>query len=164
MFTWGFAAKGQPAQEFGGTYSVEENVLALESQDGGSLVVEITPDNEKFNFRLRGAPEDDKGLNFTKSYTRIIRKSSSTEPGKAILMVLFVFVGKSRSSSDICNLCEISADAESASKRANDSSYGLGGSVFTQDKARGRSVAEQIESGYTQTDHRQEKLQHLTLS
>ena len=66
-FTWSFTVKGQPAQEFGGTYSVEENVLALERKDGGSLVAEITPDNNgKFNFRMLGAPEEDHGLDFSK--------------------------------------------------------------------------------------------------
>jgi len=66
-FTWSFAVKGQPAQEFGGTYSVEENILALERKDGGSLVAEITPDNNgKFNFRMLGAPEEDQGLDFSK--------------------------------------------------------------------------------------------------
>lgn len=66
-FTWSFAVKGQPAQEFGGTYSVEENVLALERKDGGSLVAEVTSDNNgNFNFRMLGAPEEDLGLDFSK--------------------------------------------------------------------------------------------------
>lgn len=38
-------------------------------------------------------------------------------------------------------------DEAAAIQLANDSSYGLGGSVFTNDIARGRRVAEQIESG-----------------
>ena len=66
-FTWSFTPKGQAAQGFGGTYTVEENVLALERQDGGSLIAEITPgDAGNFNFRMLGAPEADQGLNFSK--------------------------------------------------------------------------------------------------
>jgi len=66
-FTWSFTPKGQAAQEFGGTYTVEDNVLALERQDGGSLIAEIAPgDAANFNFRMLGAPEADTGLNFSK--------------------------------------------------------------------------------------------------
>ena len=67
QFTWSFAQKGQAPQEFGGTYSVEENVLALERKGGGSLIAEVTPGEEaKFNFRMLGAPDEDKGLDFSK--------------------------------------------------------------------------------------------------
>ena len=66
-FTWSFALKDQPAQEFGGTYSVEDNVLALERTDGGSMIAEVIPDGSgKFNFRMLGAPEEDAGLDFSK--------------------------------------------------------------------------------------------------
>jgi hypothetical protein len=66
-FTWSFTPKDQAAQEFGGTYTVEENVIVLERKDGGSLIAEVSPvDAEKFNFRLLGAAEDDKGLEFSK--------------------------------------------------------------------------------------------------
>lgn len=66
-FAWKFTPKGQPAQEFGGTYTVEKNVLVLERKDGGSLIAEITPNaSESFNFRLLGASDDDKGLEFTR--------------------------------------------------------------------------------------------------
>lgn len=65
-FVWSFAQKDQTAQEFGGTYSLDGNVLALERKDGGSLLAEITPSNKaKFNFRLLGALGDDPGLDFT---------------------------------------------------------------------------------------------------
>ena len=64
-FTWTFTPSGQKSQSFGGTYSVDQNVLALERKDGGSLVAEVTSaEAGKFNFRLLGAAEDDKGLNF----------------------------------------------------------------------------------------------------
>ena len=66
-FTWSFTPKDQAAQEFGGTYTVEENVIVLERKDGGSLIAEVSPvDAGKFNFRLLGAAEDDKGLEFSK--------------------------------------------------------------------------------------------------
>lgn len=66
-FRWSFAPKDQPAQEFEGTYTIEENVLALERADGGSLIAEITPGGDAaFNFKLIGAPENDPGLNFSK--------------------------------------------------------------------------------------------------
>lgn len=66
-FTWSFTPKDQPEQEFGGTYTVEQNVLVLERKDGGSLIAEVTPETSgNFNFRLLGAAESDKGLEFTK--------------------------------------------------------------------------------------------------
>ena len=66
-FTWSFTQKGQPAQAFGGTYTVEGNVLALERKDGGSLIAEVTPAGDsKFNFKMLGAPADDLGLDFQK--------------------------------------------------------------------------------------------------
>ncbi len=66
-FTWSFAQKDQAAQEFGGTYTFEENVLALERIDGGSLIAEVTPAGQAaFNFRLLGAPDDDQGLDFSR--------------------------------------------------------------------------------------------------
>lgn len=65
-FTWTFQPKSQPAQSFGGTYTVEGNVLALERTGGGSLIAEITVDGQSgFNFRLLGANADDRGLSFT---------------------------------------------------------------------------------------------------
>jgi len=66
-FTWSFTPKGQAAQGFGGTYTVEANVLALERTNGGSLIAEITPGGAaKFNFKMLGAPADDPGLDFNR--------------------------------------------------------------------------------------------------
>ena len=66
-FTWSFAQKDQKPQAFGGTYSVEGNVLALERKDGGSLIAEVTPGGDaKFNFKLLGAPQEDPGLDFSR--------------------------------------------------------------------------------------------------
>jgi acyl-CoA reductase-like NAD-dependent aldehyde dehydrogenase len=39
------------------------------------------------------------------------------------------------------------ADAEEAIRLANDSPYGLGGSVFSKDVARGEAAARRIEAG-----------------
>ncbi|MFO0820530.1 MAG: hypothetical protein U1A77_21465 [Pirellulales bacterium] len=39
-FVWSFSQKDQAEEKFGGTYSVERNVLALERKDGGSVVPE----------------------------------------------------------------------------------------------------------------------------
>ncbi|MBC8115053.1 MAG: tetratricopeptide repeat protein [Candidatus Saccharimonas sp.] len=65
-FHWKFTQK-ETVQEFGGTYTVEGNILALERKDGGSLIAGVVPNGEqKFNFKLLGAPEEDPGLNFSK--------------------------------------------------------------------------------------------------
>jgi tetratricopeptide (TPR) repeat protein len=66
-FSWSFAPQNQKAQGFDGSYTVEGNVLALEREDGGSLIAEVTPgDRRSFNFKLLGAPEDDPGLDFNR--------------------------------------------------------------------------------------------------
>ncbi len=65
-FNWKFASKGQKPEEFGGTYTIDNNVLALESKEAGSLIAGVTQQADgKFNFRLMGAPQEDPGLNFT---------------------------------------------------------------------------------------------------
>lgn len=64
-FTWKFTQKNAD-QSFDGKYTVEGNVLALERKDGGSLVATVNPEGQqKFNFKLLGAPPSDPGLNFT---------------------------------------------------------------------------------------------------
>ena len=63
-FTWKFSQK-EIAQEFGGKYKLEGNVLALERKEGGSLIAVVTPNGEtKFNFKMLGAPGEDPGLDF----------------------------------------------------------------------------------------------------
>jgi tetratricopeptide (TPR) repeat protein len=66
-FDWKFTPKGQKVQDFGGTYTVEKNVLALQRKNGGSLIAEVTPGSGKdFNFKLVGGPADDPGLAFNR--------------------------------------------------------------------------------------------------
>lgn len=65
-FNWKFAPKGQKPTEFGGTYTIDGAILALESKEGGSLIAGVVQDAGKFNFKLIGAPKEDPGLNFTK--------------------------------------------------------------------------------------------------
>jgi protein involved in temperature-dependent protein secretion len=66
-FTWKFSPKGQKPQEMTGKYTVDGQMLALESADGGSLVATVTPGAGKtFNFKLLGAPEEDLGLDFSR--------------------------------------------------------------------------------------------------
>jgi tetratricopeptide (TPR) repeat protein len=61
-----FVANRSP-QEFGGTYTVEKNVLALQRKNGGSLIAEVIPGGDnKFNFKLLGGPADDPGLAFSR--------------------------------------------------------------------------------------------------
>ena len=65
-FNWKFTQK-EAVQEFGGTYTVEGNVLALERKGGGSLIAGVVPNSEqKFNFKLLGAPQEDPGLDFSR--------------------------------------------------------------------------------------------------
>ena len=66
-FQWKFTPpKGGKSTEFGGTYTIDGNVMALESEEGGSLIAGVVQENGKFNFKLIGAPQEDPGLNFTK--------------------------------------------------------------------------------------------------
>jgi tetratricopeptide (TPR) repeat protein len=61
-----FVADRAP-QEFGGTYTVEKNVLALQRSNGGSLIAEVAPGRGgNFNFKLLGGPADDPGLAFSR--------------------------------------------------------------------------------------------------
>ena len=65
-FTWKFSLKDK-REEFGGTYSVEGNLLILERKDGGSLIGELTPNGDnRVNFKMLGSPGDDPGLDFSR--------------------------------------------------------------------------------------------------
>lgn len=65
-FNWKFSRQ-KVQQEFSGTYSLEGNLLVLERQAGGSLIGELTSSNDqKFNFKMLGAPGDDPGLDFAR--------------------------------------------------------------------------------------------------
>ena len=65
-FTWKFTEKNN-TQEFGGKFTIEGNIVALERKEGGSLIAEVIFDGEKkFNFRMLGAPDSDKGLDFSR--------------------------------------------------------------------------------------------------
>lgn len=67
-FQWKFTPpKGEKPTEFGGTYTIDGNVLALESKEGGSLIAGVVQEAGKFNFKLIGAPKEDPGLNFSKN-------------------------------------------------------------------------------------------------
>jgi hypothetical protein len=66
-FDWKFTPKDQKPQDFGGTYTVEKNVVALQRKNGGSLIGEVTPGGDKsFNFKLVGGPAEDPGLAFSR--------------------------------------------------------------------------------------------------
>lgn len=45
------------------------------------------------------------------------------------------------------------ADENAAVARANDSSFGLGGSIFTNDVARGKRVADRLDTGMVFINH-----------
>ena len=65
-FNWQFTPKGGKPTAFGGTYTIDGPVLALESKEGGSLIAGVVQEDGKFNFKLIGSPKEDPGLNFTK--------------------------------------------------------------------------------------------------
>lgn len=66
-FTWKFLPRDQAPQILTGKFTVEGNALALEREEGGSLVGEVRPEGDnRFNFKLLGAPESDRGLDFRK--------------------------------------------------------------------------------------------------
>jgi tetratricopeptide (TPR) repeat protein len=65
-FHWKFSINGK-TEEFDGTYKYESNELALQRKDGGALIAGLVPyGNQKFNFKLLGAPQEDPGLTFTR--------------------------------------------------------------------------------------------------
>ena len=66
-FRWSFTPQGQDTQSFEGTYILENDVLSLNSNVGGTLVASLSQGSAKqFNFKLIGAPKEDQGLTFEK--------------------------------------------------------------------------------------------------
>jgi len=66
-FSWRFTPQGHDTQTFEGTYMLENDVLSLNRNEGGTLVASLTQGSPKqFNFRLMGAPKEDQGLTFEK--------------------------------------------------------------------------------------------------
>ncbi len=65
-FSWKFS-QAEKHEDFGGTYSLESNLLVLQRKQGGALIGNVTPQQEgQFNFKMLGAPEGDPGLDFGK--------------------------------------------------------------------------------------------------
>jgi tetratricopeptide (TPR) repeat protein len=67
-FIWKFSAPNNKTEELRGNYSVDGPVLILERKEGGALAgtAKFTGDSQ-MNFKLVGAPPEDKGLDFNKS-------------------------------------------------------------------------------------------------
>jgi len=65
-FTWKVDQQGR-TELLKGTYEVEKNLLALESDQSGGMVGQVSLDgNDQFRFKVLGAPTDDEGLSFKK--------------------------------------------------------------------------------------------------
>jgi tetratricopeptide (TPR) repeat protein len=65
-YTWAFAAKGKPRQ-FGGTYTVADNLLILKQGDKLAIIGQLTmPADDRFQFKLPGDNPNDAGLTFAK--------------------------------------------------------------------------------------------------
>ena len=63
-FTWTYT-EGKKKQSVKGAYALNGNVLAMEPDQGGVMLAEITePRGGSFIFRTVGAPKSDKGLTF----------------------------------------------------------------------------------------------------
>jgi hypothetical protein len=66
-FRWKFSAPNQKGDEFGGTYTADGAVLALERKEGGVLAgTSVFVDNRHFTFRMVGGPPTDPGLEFSR--------------------------------------------------------------------------------------------------
>jgi hypothetical protein len=61
-----FSNKQHIPIEFAGTYTVEFNVLALETTDSSLFAVVTRTGPQTFHFKLVGAHSDDRGLNFSR--------------------------------------------------------------------------------------------------
>ncbi len=66
-FSWVVSQNGQATTTLAGEFSMADNNLMLQPQDGGPLVGVVTLQNDNsFNFKLVGSPPGDKGLDFQK--------------------------------------------------------------------------------------------------
>lgn len=66
-FSWTYGQAGK-SQSVKGVYALNENVLALEPESGGTMLAQVTqPQGGSFGFQLLGAPPGDPGLKFVKS-------------------------------------------------------------------------------------------------
>ncbi len=66
-FTWAYSRGGRKGDEFGGAYAVDGAVLVLSRADGAQMPGLVTVNQDGFNFKLYGGPENDPGLDFKKS-------------------------------------------------------------------------------------------------
>ncbi len=65
-FTWVYS-QGKKRQEVKGAYALNGDELALEPDEGGLMLAEISaPQNGAFDFRTVGSPKTEKGLRFQK--------------------------------------------------------------------------------------------------
>jgi tetratricopeptide (TPR) repeat protein len=64
-FVWSFTQGGR-TQSVRGLYAVNNNVLAMEPDSGGTLVADVSKKGSGFHFSMLGAPEGDPGLDFQK--------------------------------------------------------------------------------------------------
>jgi tetratricopeptide (TPR) repeat protein len=66
-FTWSVTEKGGKKESFGGTFSLEDNVMILERSAGGALMGRVTAlAANKFQFKVLGGGDSDPGLTFAK--------------------------------------------------------------------------------------------------
>jgi len=63
QFTWSYTNRGK-TDTVTGVFAIDNNVLAMEPDSGGTMVAELTKNEKGFHFAMVGAPEGDKGLDF----------------------------------------------------------------------------------------------------
>lgn len=67
-FQWKSVAQGQKPVELSGDYSLNNEVLLLESGNQGTMVAKLTPkDADHFQFQPADSPPGDQGLNFARA-------------------------------------------------------------------------------------------------
>jgi hypothetical protein len=65
-FTWKFS-QGEHKETIAGTYSIDKALLIMQGKTGGSMVGQVSTENEdRFTFKAVGGPPDDTGLTFTR--------------------------------------------------------------------------------------------------